>query len=124
MPKAYEQPGFYLSAPAGADLTTAQYKIVKLDVNGAIVLAASITDNIIGVLQNGPVINGIAKVMVTGITKVISGATVTPGQTVGSHATAGTAIVALATAQVLGTVVIGGSSGEQISVLLEVGGIY
>jgi len=47
--------GNYLTREAGADLSTKQYYIVKLDTNGKVVLASASTDKILGVLANAPV---------------------------------------------------------------------
>lgn len=48
------QDGGRFSAPAGADLSTKRYYIVKLDTNGNVVLATAATDAILGVLDNAP----------------------------------------------------------------------
>jgi len=47
--------GNYLTREAGADLSTKQHYIVKLDTNGKVVLASASTDKILGVLANAPV---------------------------------------------------------------------
>ena len=51
---AYESNAYALKITlvAGADLSSAQYKFVKLDSNGAAVVCSAVTDVPVGVLQN------------------------------------------------------------------------
>lgn len=67
---AYEIPGFCYSLRAGADLSSHQYKFMKLDTNGYAVVCAAVTDKPIGVLQNDPASGEEAEIMATGITKL------------------------------------------------------
>lgn len=74
---AWELQGFSLGMlAAGADLSAAanQFKFVKLDANGNVVLCAAATDIPIGVLQNTPKSGDAADVMVVGVSKVSTGA--------------------------------------------------
>lgn len=57
------QPGGSYSAVAAADLTGKRYYIVKLDTNGAVVLATAATDAILGVLNNEPKLGQTADVV-------------------------------------------------------------
>lgn len=57
------QPGERYSAPAGADLSTKRYHIVKLNSDGNVVLASAATDAIIGVLDNSPKLGQTADVV-------------------------------------------------------------
>lgn len=57
------QPGDRFNAPAGADLSTKRYHIVKLDSSGNVVLATAATDAILGVLDNAPVSGATADVV-------------------------------------------------------------
>lgn len=73
------QPGDRGSFPAGADLTGMRHRIVKLDANGAVVLATAGTDAIIGVLDNEPKLNGTAEVVLIngqGTFKVVASAAI------------------------------------------------
>lgn len=60
---ATTQPGGHINRPAGADLSTKQYHIVKLNTDGEFVLSAAGSDAHVGVLQNKPVENQTADVM-------------------------------------------------------------
>lgn len=57
------QPGDRGSFPVGADLTGKRYRQVKLDSNGAVVLATAGTDNILGTLDNEPKLGATADVV-------------------------------------------------------------
>lgn len=69
---AFEQNLITISAPAGADLSTKQYQVVKMDTSGNVVVGASTDNNVIGVLQNSPASGEMATVAVAGITKVVA----------------------------------------------------
>lgn len=72
---------------AGADLSTHQYKFVKLNANGQVVICAAATDVPIGVLQNKPDASGkAAQVCCVGVTKVNSDAALTAGNLIGTSA--------------------------------------
>lgn len=76
---------------AGADLSAAQYKFVKLNSSGQAVVCSSATDIPIGVLQNDPASGAEAEVLVIGGTKIIAGAAIGEGAQVGTS-TAGKAV--------------------------------
>lgn len=69
---AYEVPGFKISGlEAAADLSTHQFKFVKLDTAGRVAAISAVTDIPIGILQNKPSGIGVAaEVMADGISKV------------------------------------------------------
>jgi hypothetical protein len=70
---------------AGADLSSDQFKFVKLNANRQVILCAAATDVPIGVLQNKPDASGkAAEVMMTGISKVNSDAALTAGNLIGT----------------------------------------
>src|SRR3954466_13157875 len=73
---------------AGADLsaTSAQYKFVKLNSSGDVILCAATTDIPIGVLQNKPKQNQAATVAIGGVTKCQAGATIAAAALVGTTA--------------------------------------
>ena len=69
---------------AGADLSSSQYKFVKLDTSGDVVACAAVTDIPYGVLQNDPASGETAEVMVIGISKVQGDADLTKGDQIGT----------------------------------------
>lgn len=97
---AYEIPVLLATFIAAADLTEKQFFFVKLDGNGAVVLAAN-GQRAIGVLQNKPDDTEEAQVMMLGITKVVGGAAGTIPGLVASDAN-GKAVDAASTDQTLG----------------------
>jgi hypothetical protein len=68
---AFECPILDFTWPANADLTTKQYKWVKLNSSGKIVPCDTAGELALGVLQNTPRINEGASVRVAGISKVV-----------------------------------------------------
>lgn len=76
---------------ASADLSAAQYKLVKMSGAKTVTTCAAVTDKPIGVLQNNPVSGAAADVCLFGISKVVVGASVTAGDTVGAD-TSGRAV--------------------------------
>jgi hypothetical protein len=107
---------------AGADLSSSQYRFVKLDsVQNKVVAATAGTDKIIGVLQNAPVSGGEARVTLlnaTGTIPVIASTIIALGAYV--TATTGGKAVTTTTA---GNVVAGqaleaaGADGDMIEIL-------
>ena len=83
---AYEIPGLKITLEAAADLSSAQFKFVKLDANGKVVAIAAATDVPIGVLQNKPTSGQAAELMVDGVTKLQADAALTPGTAIGTSA--------------------------------------
>ena len=80
---------------------------------------ASVTDAVIGVMQNKPQYTGsAATVAIAGVSKVEAGATIVGGNPISVKAD-GTAIVALTGKPVVGYALTGGADGEIISVLLS-----
>lgn len=88
---SYEIPVFDLGThKAGADLSAAanQYKIVKQDANGDIVLCSAVTDLPLGVLQNKPKLGEAAIVRVVGVTKIQADAALAIGAQLSTSADA------------------------------------
>lgn len=107
---------------AGADLSAAQYKFVKLDNTGKAVAVAAATDLPIGVLQNAPLAGQEAEVLVTGGSKLVLGGTVAAGAVVSpSAAGAGVAIVhgTDTTKFAVGQALTGGASGEIVTAVIS-----
>jgi hypothetical protein len=81
---SFEQPGFQISRVANADLSAAQFKLVKLVAGGKVDLCTAVTDRPIGVLQNKPKAADVAQVMVVGESKLWAGGTVAVGDVLGT----------------------------------------
>lgn len=81
---AYEIPCFSITLPAGGDLSSSQFKFVKLNSSGQVVDIAAATDIPVGVLQNKPASGGAAEVMVIGISKVQGDADLAKGAQIGT----------------------------------------
>ena len=100
---------------AAADLTGSQYLAVTLDASSELVLAgAGLTA--IGVLQTNPDVGEEGTIEAIGITKMVAGATIAPGDRLELDASS-RAIVAT-TGVVIGICIEGGAIGEIASVLL------
>lgn len=113
-----------VSRVAGADLSAAQYKFVKLDNGtGNVVAVDGATDRPFGVLQNAPTSGQIAEVTVVGGTKVVAGGTASVGQPLFSASTAAAVTLAFGTtgsaAYVVGTFVEDAASGEITSAVVD-----
>lgn len=105
-----------LSASAAADLSTHQYKFLKLSGDDTVALVSGLTDNTFGILQNKPTAAGrIATVRRRGRSKVIAGATITAGAEVSSTA-AGLAKVAVTTERIVGVCTKGGVLNDLIEI--------
>lgn len=106
---------------AGADLSSDQYKLVKI--SGATVVLTDIAgEAAIGVLQNDPVSGDAAGVAIGGVTKIQLGATLAAGAKFSASA-AGLAIAPTTGYQILGTIVEGGVSGEVGSAVFDTDGV-
>lgn len=107
-----------LSVPASADLSASQFRFVTLNASGQLALPAAGADAI-GVLQDKPDAVGraglVGLLVGSGRLKVVAAATLVPGNKVQSDAT-GAAIVALTGDRELGTVLVGGASGELVEI--------
>jgi hypothetical protein len=78
-----------VSRVAGEDLSSAQYKFVKLDNgDGTVKAVDGATDRPIGVLQNTPASGQIAEITIVGGTKVEAGGSASVGQPLFSNASA------------------------------------
>lgn len=89
---AYEDAGKQISVLAGADLSASQYRAVKVNSAGQVVLCGA-GETAIGILQNRPASGKVATVMVAGVSKMVAGAPIAAGDLVASDA-AGKAKVA------------------------------
>lgn len=111
-----------ISLVAGGDLSSSQYKFVKLDSSGQAVAVAAATDRPIGVLQNNPTSGGVAEVLVAGGTKIKLGGNVAEGDIV-SPDSDGDAVAIVAgtdtTKYICGTALTQGASGEIITAVVS-----
>lgn len=118
---AYEQNLVTISAPAGADLSTKQYQVVKMDTSGNVVVGASTDNNVIGVLQNSPASGEMATVAVAGITKVVAAEAIALGAEVSVIAAAdgkvGDSVLTTAVGICVGAA---GAADELASILLRI----
>ena len=110
-----------VSLVAGGDLSSSQYRFVKLNSSGQVIAVAAATDRPIGVLQNSPASGGVAEVLISGGTKLVLGGTVTEGGIVSPSST-GTAVAIVAgtdtTKYICGTALTEGASAEIITAVI------
>lgn len=83
---AYEEILVTTTALAGADLSAAQFKFVKLNSSDAAVLCDTAGEQAYGILQNNPASGGEATIAIGGISKFAAGDTVAAGATVSTAA--------------------------------------
>lgn len=111
-----------ISLVAGGDLSSSQYKFVKLNSSGQVVAVAAVTDRPIGVLQNDPTSGKVAEVLVVGGTKVKCGGSIAEGAALGVDADgdAKSLTVGTDTTQyIVGQSVTEGASGELITAVVN-----
>ena len=76
-----------VTLPAGADLSSDQYKFVKMDsTDRQVILCSAATDRPIGILQNAPSSGSGAEIAVGGISKLIGSGNVSVGNLVTTDA--------------------------------------
>lgn len=114
--------GTDISVVAGADLSAQQYRGVKVNTAGALVLGNATDLNQIGVLQNNPGNGQPATVRISGVTKAKAGGTVAAGDRVTTDAN-GAFVTATTGKQVLGVALTGAASGDVFTVLLSERGV-
>jgi hypothetical protein len=72
------------SSPVNTDLSAAQFKVVKDDGSGNLVLASAATDQFLGILQNDPkgttLAPRVGSYRPVGVSKAVAGAAITVGQ--------------------------------------------
>ncbi len=85
---AVEGPQVKWTFNAGADLRTHQFKFVKLDANGDVILASAAGESCVGVLLNKPNTGEQAEVCVHGICKVQADAALNEGDRIATSADA------------------------------------
>lgn len=91
---AYEIPGFVLGTQvAGANLTAAQYRFVKLQDGDGIHLATA-AEQPLGTLNNAPADLGVCEIVTSGVAKVKCDGTIAEGGRVEVGASSGAAALA------------------------------
>lgn len=122
---AYEIANYAVKATfvAAADLSSSQYKFVKLDSDGKVVIVSGATDRPIGVLQNAPVAGQEAEVLIVGGTKIVTG---TGGLTEGAVIKTSSAGLAVATTvgtdtthYILGTALTQTAANEYVTAVIN-----
>lgn len=83
-------------------LAAKQYHFVKLHTDGTVIIPTAITDNVIGVLQNKPIVGEACEIVAVGETKISAGAAIAIGAIIGT-ATDGQAQTAVSTNKVCGS---------------------
>jgi hypothetical protein len=88
MGQSQNLPATVFSKLAGADLSAAQYRLVKMaSTAGEVIAAAAGTDDIVGVLQNDPADAEVASIGVGGILKLQVQASISVGDWLTSDST-------------------------------------
>lgn len=115
------KPGFQDTYTASADLSAKQYRFVKMSGDRRCTVCGAATDAPIGVLQDAPVAEGSALVMLSGLTKVVAGGTLAAGDLVCTDAN-GAAVKNTpgtdTTKYVAGQCVIGAASGAIAEIVM------
>lgn len=83
---AYEQYGPFITAPAGSDLSSSQYKAVKIDADGNAVLAGA-GEFAVGILVDDPKLGQTATIQVANVSKAVAGAAFQAGALLTPNAT-------------------------------------
>lgn len=120
-----------ISLKAAADLRTHQYKFVKLDGSGNVVLCSAAGERPLGILQNKPNTGETAVVRIVGVSKIVCAAAIATPNQVATDA-AGLAKLASRLAQATGAAsnVAGvllrasGAANEIQTMLVTPGGIW
>lgn len=86
---AFEEKAVFITVPAGADLSTHQYKAVKLNASGQAILATVAGETFIGWLQNKPDAAGkAATIAIYGRAKVMAGGNLVIGDVLSTNGSA------------------------------------
>ena len=109
---------------AGADLSSSQYKFVKIDnATGKAVIVNGATDRPIGVLQNSPSSGQEAEVLIVGGTKIKAGGTASAGQPLFASASATAVTLAYGTTASasygVGTFVTTAAAGDTCTAVID-----
>ena len=90
---------------AQVDLSSWQFKPVKIGTTGTVDKADAAADIVMGILQNDPAAGEAADVCVFGVSKAIAGETLVIGEIVTVQVTSGELVTAAASSYPIGTVI-------------------
>jgi hypothetical protein len=121
MSNAYELNKESMSLTAGGDLSSDQYKAVKMNTSEQVILASDANDRMIGVLQDAPAASDrTCEVAYDGITKAIGGAAIDAGAAV--EVGTGGKFVTLTTGPIAGQAMTAcGADEEQFALKIIIG---
>jgi hypothetical protein len=111
----------YESMIAGEDLSSHQYKLVKVSAENTVARQTTAGGNIFGVLNNKPENGENATVVVGGATRCFAGGTIAAGNEV-SVTASGTATAALSGDYIVGTAISAVASGSNFIMLITQAG--
>jgi hypothetical protein len=107
---------------AAADLSAKQYYFVKLNSSGQAALCAAATDKPIGILQNAPTAGQECEIVVSGGSKIVAGATLDEGNSIGTDSAGKAAVYAQGTdttKYVVGQALTAGATGDICTVIIN-----
>ena len=113
--------GTVVSHLAAQDLSasTVQNTIIALDSDGKVWLADAVTYQSFGVMIEGDVTNQPCSIQISGIARVVLGATLAVNANVGAEADTGKALAVVSTAWSIGHLIEGGDEDDLGSVMLS-----
>lgn len=120
---AYEVIGFKTGTlVAAADLSTHQYKFVKLNTTGGVVLATTAGEKVIGVLQNKPLAGQPCEIVHLGICSVLANAALANTGPIMTAATGKAATAATTGSTIVGHLLeAAGADGDVVSAFINCG---
>lgn len=120
---AFEDDVLDISLLTTTDLSSYQYHFVELSANNTVVICSNATtSNPIGVLQNKPTAaQGVARVRVMGVSRVMAGDAITYGQLVGTDANGEGIAKTANTAKFVGVALDTAAAGELVTVMIQCG---
>lgn len=125
MSQAFEGDQILTSAPANADLSSAQFYLTKINTSGKLATCSTRGERAHGILLNDPAAADRAgSLCVGGIAQVECGGTFSPGQALTTDASGKAILANLPSDIVIGTALETGTSGERASMIVGVAGGY
>lgn len=119
---AYEDALKTVTMIAGADLSSSQYRFVKLNSNAKEVVVCGDGEDAFGILQDAPVQGEAACIGIGGVSKVYAGASFNAGAVLSSGAS-GVANTSANGDYMLGKALSGGANGAIATMLIQMTGI-
>lgn len=118
---AVDKQGTTITFNAAADLSASQFRVARITAANAVNVAGAVND-IIGIIQDKPLLGQACAVRTDGVSKAAYGATVAAGAAVTCDGT-GRIITAATGRQILGYAVSGGVANEIGTVLISIRGL-